>query len=255
MLRTLRTICVALGLATALANVAASETVKVGVAAEPYPPMTFQTPSGQWGGWEIEFSKLLCAEAKLDCVITPVAWDGIIPALQSRKIDIIVSSMSITEKRKQVIDFSDRYYHTPTAVVGPKAGKFDASPDGAQGKTIGVLSASIQEDYVHKHFPGAANVKSYQSQDDAFQDLAAGRIDAVVADAITADAFIKTVGGGCCDIKGTVADDPAVLGIGVGVGLRQNEPELRQRLNAAILAVRASGAFQQLAKRYFAFEL
>ena len=96
---------VAAAVTTAGFTGAMAEEVKVGVAAEPYPPFTSPDASGKWVGWEIEFMEAICAEAKLDCVITPVAWDGIIPALTSEKIDMIVGSMSITEERLKTIDF------------------------------------------------------------------------------------------------------------------------------------------------------
>ena len=82
--------------------------------------------SGKWVGWEIELLDAVCTEAKLDCVITPTAWDGIIPALTTKKIDVIWNSMSITDERKKTIDFSDKYYNTPTAIIGAKDQKFDA---------------------------------------------------------------------------------------------------------------------------------
>ena len=99
---------------------ASAQQVKVGIAPEPYPPFSSVDASGKWVGWEIEFLDAVCAEAKLDCVITPTAWDGIIPALTTKKIDMIWNSMSITDERKKTIDFSDKYYNTPTAIIGPK---------------------------------------------------------------------------------------------------------------------------------------
>src|SRR5262245_1726009 len=75
-----------------------AEQVKVGIAAEPYPPFTSPDASGKWQGWEVDIINALCESAKLDCVITPVAWDGIIPALTTKKIDMIANSMSITEE-------------------------------------------------------------------------------------------------------------------------------------------------------------
>ena len=77
-------------------GMASAQTVRVGIAAEPYPPFTTPDASGNWSGWEIEIMEAICEEAKLDCVVTPTAWDGIIPALMSKKIDMIIGSMSIT---------------------------------------------------------------------------------------------------------------------------------------------------------------
>jgi polar amino acid transport system substrate-binding protein len=247
-------LALAFGLAGAVS--ASAETVKVGFAAEPYPPFTSPDASGKWVGWEVEFQEAVCKEAKLDCVITPVAWDGIIPALTTKKIDMIIGSMSITDERKKTIDFTDKYYDTPTGIIGNKDEKFDATPEGLAGKIIGVQVATVHADYVKKHFGDtAAEIKEYQTQDEANQDLAAGRVDAVQADAIALDAFLKSDAGKCCEHKGNVANDPAILGLGVGIGLRKEDTALKDKLNAAIKAIRANGTYDTFSKKYFDFNI
>jgi polar amino acid transport system substrate-binding protein len=247
----------ALALAIGLTGAASAmaEQVKVGFAAEPYPPFTSLDASGKWVGWEVEFADAVCKEAKLDCVITPVSWDGIIPALTTKKIDMIVGSMSITEERLKTIDFSDKYYNTPTGIIGAKDQKFDATPASLAGKIIGVQVSTVHADYAKKHFTDAAEIKEYQTQDEANQDLAAGRIDAIQADAIALDAFLKSEAGACCEHKGNVEDDPAVLGLGVGIGVRKEDGALKEKLNAAIKAIRANGTYDTFSKKYFDFNI
>ena len=238
----LKTIALAAALGLAAVSGAAAQQVRVGFAAEPYPPFTSPDASGNWEGWEVDFTKAICAEAKLDCVITPVAWDGIIPALTSSKIDMIIGSMTITAERLQTIDFSDKYFYSPPGVIGPKDVKFEPTPEALAGKTLGVQVATIHQVYANKYFaPAGVTVKEYQTQDEANNDLASGRIDAVQADSIALTDFLKTEQGACCDMKGTVKDDPEILGLGVGVGLRKGETELKDKINAAIKAIRANG--------------
>ncbi|TPK93170.1 MULTISPECIES: transporter substrate-binding domain-containing protein [unclassified Mesorhizobium] len=240
----------------AMGGVAKAEQVKIGVAAEPYPPFTSPDASGKWVGWEIDFVDAVCAEEKLDCVITPVAWDGIIPALTTKKIDAIVSSMSITAEREKTIDFSDKYYNTPTAIIGPKDQKFGATPDDLKGKVIGVQVSTVHAVYAKKHFTGAQEIKEYQTQDEANQDLAAGRIDAVQADSIALGEFLKSdQGKACCDLKGMVAPDDAVLGPGVGAGIRKEDTALKEKFNAGIKAIRANGKYDEISKKYFDFDI
>ncbi len=236
---------------------AQAQSVKVGIAAEPYPPFASPSASGEWEGWEVEIAMAICAEAKLDCEITPVAWDGIIPALTSKKIDFIAASMSITEERKQTIDFTNKYYNTPTVVVGAKGVEMDATPEGLAGKILGVQVSTVHENYAKKHFGAtAAEIKEYQTQDEANQDLAAGRIDATQADSIALDAFLATdQGKACCETKGTVADDEEVLGLGVGFGVRKEDTELKDKLNAAIEAIRANGTYEAISKPWFNFDI
>ncbi|RUX46966.1 transporter substrate-binding domain-containing protein [Mesorhizobium sp. M4A.F.Ca.ET.020.02.1.1] len=252
----LKTFAAALLLGVAAMGVAKADPIKVGVAAEPYPPFASPDASGKWVGWEIDFIDAVCAEEKLDCVITPVAWDGIIPALTTKKIDLIAASMSITEERKKTIDFSDKYYNTPTAIIGPKDQKFGATPDDLKGKVIGVQVSTIHAVYAKKHFTGAAEIKEYQTQDEADQDLAAGRLDAVQADSIALDAFLKSdQGKACCDLKGMVAPDLDVLGPGVGAGLRKEDTDLKEKINAGIKAIRANGKYAEITKKYFDFDV
>ena len=253
----LKTIAVAAAIGLAAISGASAQQVRVGFAAEPYPPFTSPDASGNWEGWEVEFMKAMCAEAKLDCVITPVAWDGIIPALTTKKIDAITASMSITAERQQTIDFSDKYYNTPTSIIGPKGVEMDATPEGLKDKIIGVQVSTVHEDYAKKHFGDtAAEIKIYQTQDEANADLAAGRIDATQADALALDAFLETEQGkACCEMKGEVAQDLEILGPGVGVGLRKEDAELKEKFNAAIKGIRDSGKYDEISKKYFDFDI
>jgi polar amino acid transport system substrate-binding protein len=240
--------------ALSLAAVAANADVKVGIAAEAYPPFASPDASGNWEGWEVDFINAVCAKAALDCVITPVAWDGIIPSLTSGQIDVIMASMSITAERAETIDFSDKYYNTPTGVIAAKGSGITATPEGLAGKIIGVQGSTIHEAYVQKYFAaGAAEVKVYATQDEANQDLAAGRIDATQADSIALDAFMASdAGKACCEISGFVADDKEILGLGVGAGLRKGEDELKATINKAIADVIADGTYDTITAKYFA---
>jgi polar amino acid transport system substrate-binding protein len=154
----------------------------------------------------------------------------------------------------QTIAFSDKYYNTPTVVIGAKGVEMAPTPEGLAGKIIGVQASTVHADYVEKYFaPTAAEVKIYQTQDEANQDLAAGRIDAVQADSIALDAFLASeAGAACCELKGAVADDPAILGLGVGAGVRKEDTELLAKINAAIAKVIADGTYDTITAKYFA---
>ena len=243
-------------LATALvftAGIAAANPVKVGIAAEPYPPFASPDAAGAWVGWEIDIINAVCAAAEMDCVITPVAWDGIIPSLTSGQIDAIMASMSITAERMETIDFSDKYYNTPTVIVGPKGVEMTPDAEGLQGKILGVQVSTVHQSYAQKYFEGvAAEIKLYGTQDEANQDLFAGRIDATQADSLAMQDFLATADGACCEVKGAVADDKDVLGLGVGVGLRKGEGDLKDRFNAGIAKVLADGTYDAISANYFA---
>ncbi len=242
--------------ALSLGTTAMADPIKIGVAAEPYPPFTSPDAAGNWVGWEVDFMVAICKQAALDCVITPTAWDGIIPALTSGQIDVIMSSMSITAERAKTIDFSDKYYNTPAMIVAATGSGILPTPEGLAGKIIGVQVSTTHEAYTQKYFAAtAAEIKTYATLDEQNQDLAAGRIDAGMADSIALDAFLASDSGkACCESVGSVADDPEILGQGVGFGLRKGDP-LLPTLNAAIAAIRADGTYAAITANYFASDI
>ncbi|UWQ44920.1 transporter substrate-binding domain-containing protein [Leisingera aquaemixtae] len=232
------------------ASAAAAEQVKIGIAAEPYPPFASLDSSGNWVGWEVEVIGAVCAAAALDCVITPVAWDGIIPSLTGQQIDAIMASMSITEERQKTIDFSDPYYNTPAVIVADKSMDIEPTPESLAGKIVGIQASTIHQAYAQEYFKDA-ELKVYQTQDEANQDLFAGRIDATQADSIAMADFVNSDTGSCCEIKGAVADDPAILGKGVGAGVRKGDDDLREALNKGIAAILADGTHEKITAKYF----
>ncbi|GHE94163.1 amino acid ABC transporter [Aliiroseovarius zhejiangensis] len=233
------------------AGAASADEVKIGIAAEPYPPFASLDASGNWVGWEVEVIDAICAAAELDCVITPVAWDGIIPSLTGQQIDAIMASMSITEERMKTIDFSDPYYNTPAVIVADKSMDIEPTPESLAGKIVGIQASTIHQTYANTYFGDAAEIRVYQTQDEANQDLVAGRIDATQADSIAMADFVNSDAGQCCEIKGAVANDEAILGKGVGAGVRKGDDALRESLNKGIAAILADGTHAEITSRYF----
>lgn len=236
------------------ATAAAAEPLKIGMAPEPYPPFAAVDASGNWVGWEIELLDAVMKSQGLEYTIVPTAWDGIIPALTAGQIDVIWNSMSITEERMKSIDFSDKYYKTPAVVIAAKGAVTAATPEALAGKVIGVQVSTIHQAYVEKYFVAAgAEMNSYQTQDEAVQDLVAGRVDVVMADSISLDVFLQSeAGAACCALVGAVADDPSIFGMGVGAGVRKGDAELLAKVNAGIAAVIADGTYDKITAGYFA---
>jgi polar amino acid transport system substrate-binding protein len=225
--------------------------LKFGVAAEPYPPFTSKDASGKWVGWEIDLMNAVCAKMNEKCELVEVAWDGIIPALTSKQIDVIWSSMSITGDRKKTIDFTNFYYNTPTVIIGAKNGDKDITPEHLKGKTLGAQVSTIHEKYLQKYYGAGSEIKTYQTQDEANNDLAAGRLDYVQADGAALEAFLKTEQGqACCEMKGQVPDDPEILGEGVGGGIRKEDTQIKDKLNAALGEIAKSGELQKITENY-----
>jgi polar amino acid transport system substrate-binding protein len=238
----------AVGLGTGAAS---AQKIKFGVAAEPYPPFSSADASGKWVGWEMDLMDMVCAEAKIECELVPTAWDGIIPALTSKQIDVIWSSMSITAERKQTIDFTNMYYNSGAVMIGATNGDKDITPAHLAGKSIGVQVSTIHEKYIQKYFGATSTVKTYQTQDEANNDLAAGRIDYAMADSLALDAFLQSdAGKACCELKGLVPEDREILGDGVGGGVRKEDTALKDQLNAAISSLAKAGKLEELNGKY-----
>ncbi len=221
--------------------------LKMGVAAEPYAPFTSKDASGKWVGWEVDFMNAVCADIGEKCSIEEVAWDGIIPALQAKKFDAIMSSMSITPERAKTINFSSMYYNSLAVIIGAKGADKDFSPEHLKGKNVGVQVSTTHAAYLAKYYePKGAVVKTYATQDEANADLAAGRLDYVMADGVALDAFLTSDQGVCCEQKGAVPIDIDILGPGVGFGIRKEDSATLDKLNKGIADLAANGTFDKI---------
>lgn len=234
----------------AAGTASAAEPVKVGIAAEPYPPFTYKSADGAWTGFEVELADAVCTEAGLECEITPTAWSGIIPALNSGKIDIIMTSMSITEERDKVIDFTGAYYYTSGAYVASKSMDIDI-PEGLDGKILGVQAATTHAAFARDALADTGvEVKIYDTQEQANRDLLAGRVDLIMADQIPMAEFVKRDEAADLEIKEMAPKHPA-FGEGIGIGLREDEDDLEASLNQAIETVLGDGTCTELSQKYF----
>jgi len=242
--------CAAITVLFAFSAVSAAEPLKVGIAAEPYPPFTYKSADGSWTGFEVELAGAVCSEAGLECQITPTAWSGIIPALNSGKIDLIMTSMSITAERDKVIDFSDPYYYTRGAYVASKDMDIEI-PEGLSGKILGVQAATTHAAFARDALgDSGVEVKIYDTQEQANRDLLAGRVDVVLADQIPMAEFVERDEAAGFEIKEMAPKHPA-FGEGIGIGMREDEDELEKSLNAAIDAVLNDGTCKELSMKYF----
>ncbi len=249
-MKTFKTLLLAAAALVAVSSFAKADLV-FGTDAAPYPPFTSQNAAGEWEGWEYEAMLGVCAEMNEKCTMVPISWDGIIPALLEKKFDGIFGSMAMNDKRKLQINFSNMYYDSTTVVIGPKGGEKNFTPETYKGKTIGIQAGSSNANYVEKYYvPAGAVVKAYKGQDEVNADLLAGRIDFTVADAVALKPFLESTDGACCEVLGAVPMDVAILGNGVGVGLRKEDTALLEKINAAIKAFANKGGFEDLSKKY-----
>ncbi|MDR7148940.1 arginine/ornithine transport system substrate-binding protein [Hydrogenophaga palleronii] len=236
---------------------APAEMPELKVAIDPtYEPFTFKTADGKPTGFDVDIAEALCAEIKRKCVYVEQVWDSMIPGLQAKKYDAIISSMSITEERLKVVDFTDKYYNTPSRIV-VKADTPFTDLASLKGKKIGVLKGSTQEKYsMGELAPAGVSVVPYEAQDQVYLDIKSGRLDGTVADSVeVTGGFLSKPEGAGYGFVGPVLNDKKYYGIGAGVALRQGEAQLKEELNAAIKAIRANGTYDTVSKKYFDFDV
>ena len=220
-----------------------------------YPPFSEVAPNGQLRGLEIDLARHWCAQMKRECELVKIEFDGLIPALQARKIDAIVASLSITPARQKAIAFSKPYYATPQTFVGRAGAGADIAPAALRGKRIGVQSATINEAYVNALY-GQSQVVRYATQDQVYLDLSSGRVDYTLVDSVAAGTFLASPAGKGLTRIGPPLRDPQYFGRGVGVGLRKSDAAtLGAAFNAAIDASRTDGSFDRFARQYFPYDI
>ncbi len=244
----------AIAAGTSLALAKDWSTIRVGTDAT-YPPFESVDSSGAFVGFDIEILNAICADIKAKCTYVNQDFDGIIPALVAGKFDVIDSSISITKEREKTIDFTNKYYNTPPAIVARKdAGIKGITVDDLAGKTIGVQSSTTHANYAQKTYT-KSDVKLYPSPDQYKLDLINGRLDAVNDDIVVLEDWLKNSpdAAKCCELVGAIKIDPAIHGIGVGFGVRKEDKDLTALLNKGIADILANGTYKKINDKYFDF--
>ncbi|MEX2629268.1 MAG: transporter substrate-binding domain-containing protein [Tistlia sp.] len=226
-----------------------------------YPPFNYIDSAGELRGFDIEIARALCDAAGFDCAFVIQDWEGMIPGLLAKKYDAIVASMSITEQRREVVDFTNSYYDTPAKFVKAREAALEVPEELAAtnaalaGLRIGVQRASSHAAFVGAELPDAELV-AYATLEEAQLDLASGRLDLVLADSVVLlEGFLKTPAGAGFEFVGPNISVPEYHGHGAGIALRKGEDALREAFNAALRQIRADGRYQEINAKYFDFDV
>lgn len=246
-------------LALAATGASAKDWTEVRIATEgAFPPFNEVASDGSVRGLEIDLGNAICAEMKLKCTWVRQEWDGMIPALVSRKYDAIMAAMSITEERKQKVDFSNKYYASPVALVGRKGSPLLPSPESLRGKKIAVQRGTVSDNYATKFWePKGVQLVRYGKQDEVYLDLAAGRVDATLTDYWEAQGgFVgKPAGKDYAflgeKVYGKTPEERATVGEGIGVAVRKRDQDLKEIFNKGIATIRANGTYDRIVRKYF----
>ncbi|WP_338557255.1 lysine/arginine/ornithine ABC transporter substrate-binding protein ArgT [Erwinia sp. E_sp_B04_7] len=235
---------------------AAPKTLRIGT--DPtYAPFESKNAQGQLAGFDIDLANEICKRMATKCTYVESDFDALIPSLKAKKIDAIISSLSITEKRQQEIAFSEKLYAANARLIAPKGSKILPTLESLKGKTIGLLQGTTQETYANENWrPKGINVTPYANQDLVYQDLTAGRIDAAFQDEVAAsEGFLKQPAGKDYAFAGPAVKDEKIFGVGTGMGMRKDDTELKAAIDKAFDEIRKDGTYDKLAKKYFDFDV
>ncbi|KZE34948.1 amino acid ABC transporter substrate-binding protein (PAAT family) [Crenobacter luteus] len=254
----MKKLVISVALALASTGVMAKEwnVVRFGVDAN-YAPFESKAADGKLVGFDIDLGNAICEKIKAKCVWVENDFDGMIPALKAKKFDAILSSLSVTDKRKEQIAFSDKLFNTPVRLVARKGSSLQPTVESLKGKRIGVQQGTVMESFAKAHWGGkGVTVVPYQNNDLVLADLVSGRLDGSVQEVVLADtAFLKTAQGRNFGFAGGNLNDVKILGVGTAVGLRKEDNDLRLLINKAIADMHKDGTYQRLSKKYFSFDI
>jgi len=244
-------------IAAAASSAIAKDWSKVRIGVEgAYPPFSYMTPAGELAGFDIDIAKALGEAMGAEVTLIAQDWDGIIPALLAKKYDAIIASMSITEERKQKVAFSNKYYQTPAKFITKKGMIDDFSKEAIKGKKVGVQRATIHDRYLTDNYGNDVEIKRYGTQDEAYLDLTAGRVDMLLADSVAlSDGFLKKPEGAEYEFVGPDLSDPKWFGDGAGIAIRKEDKALVEKFNMAIEKIRSDGTYKAIQDKYFDFNV
>ena len=227
-----------------------AKTVRFGV--DPtFAPYESVDPAGNLVGIDIDLGNALCKGMKVTCEWVKINFDGAIPALKAKKIDGILSAMSVNEKRKKEVLFSTELYQDGSRMMVPKGKPLEPTAESLKGKKIGVVQGTTQAAFANKHWKGKdIKLVMYQNDERARQDLALGRVDGTLQDVASAQAFLESPAGAKLETSGAAVDDVAVMGSGTAIGLNLDDTALKTKIDIAFKEMRASGAYDAILKNY-----
>ncbi|MCP4767708.1 MAG: transporter substrate-binding domain-containing protein [Gammaproteobacteria bacterium] len=238
-----------------------AETLRVGMECT-YAPFNFKNEEGKLMGYDVDVAKGVSGLIGADLEFVCQKWDGMIPALLANKFDLVIASMSITNKRLEKMDFSDTYRISVGRLVGKKNSGwelFDSEgkpiPASFDGLKVGLERATTYSDWFENVLPGAT-VVLYDSNEALYLDLVNGRTDMIMTNPMKAHLrFLSKEDGAGFEFVSPQIDEKKYFGIGVGVGLRKGNDALKARINKAIRTLSDHGYLESYALKYFPFAI
>ncbi|MDR5860000.1 transporter substrate-binding domain-containing protein [Halomonas eurihalina] len=240
--------------ASMIAGVANAEVrdIRIGVDV-PYEPMEYRTADGELTGFDIELGNAMCEEIGIECEWVVQGWDGIIPGLMARKYDAIMSSMTINDKRREQVLFSDPYFTPPSAWFAPADSEI-TTPDETtlEDMSIGVQRGTLQDNYVTDMYGDVADVNRYATADDMVLDMDSGRLDIVFLDfPVGKSTLLDSEAGDYKTVGEQITEPKQYFGDGFGIAFRKRDEALAEAFNEALATLKENGTYAEIEAKYF----
>ncbi|AKJ68749.1 ABC transporter permease [Pandoraea thiooxydans] len=207
-----------------------------------FPPMEF-VQNGHRTGFDIDLVEAMAKQMGRHVQWTDIDFKGLIPGLVAHRFDVAVSAIYITDARKKVVDFTQPYYHGGLVVLVKKSNTAIKTPADLDGKKVSVQVGTKSVDFLRTHYPKVQRVE-VEKNEDMFNLVQIGRVDAAVTGKPAAQQYAKTTG----DMR--VLDTPLTTEE-YGMAVRKDMPQLTQQLNAALDKIKANGTYAKLLKKWF----
>ena len=220
------------------------------------PPFSELDEYGGFRGFNVDVARNLCEEMRVRCVLVGTSIGDAVQQLQNRVVDLVVASMTITAARRELVDFTEPYFHSGNRAIGPRGAPTDLSATAMRGKTIGVRRGTTHDSYATATYGSLATIRRYADRDELFIDLALGRLDMIVGDGLAARAaFLDTELGAGFEFLGPELTAPEFFGEGEAIAVRKGDEELRLALNRALGQARANGTSAVISREYFGYDV
>jgi len=210
-----------------------------------YPPFSFQDERGKLTGFEVEFAQQLAQHLGVKADLKPTKWDGMLASLDSKRIDVVINQVTISDERKKKYDFSTPYTISGVQALTLKknAGTI-TKPEDLAGKKVGVGLGSNYEQWLRDNVKGV-DIRTYDDDPTKYQDLRSGRLNAILVDRLAALDLVKKTG----DTMAVAG--PAFSRLEAGVAVRKGNDDLLKAIDQAIAEMQKDGSLQKLSDKWF----
>jgi polar amino acid transport system substrate-binding protein len=217
-----------------------------------YPPFGFTQSDGQLTGFNVDMARAICAELQIPCTIQARRWDNLIPALDQGQGDAVIASLAITPTLRERVDFTAPYYKTPARFsVRTSSSPDDVTPERLQGQTIGVVSHSAHEAYLHNYF-ARSTLRTFDTLNALYSALKHGEIDIIFADGVSSSLWLAgSDAHQCCRFASGPYLESHYFSEGAGIAVKKGNVTLRRALDYALAQLAAKGIYKELYVRYF----